>query len=176
MTYQYKREPLTQEEVNRLLAACERDEERLVVGGLLETGLRVAEFSDLTLDDFDRYNFRITVYGKGGPYGKRSKRRIVPLSSVAFSLLEERFSGQKKIGMTPRTAQRIVERVAKRAGIERPVSPHVLRHTFSVTAIRNGISIPVLQRLLGHSNLATTQIYLNLSPEDVINEFRAKWK
>jgi integrase/recombinase XerD len=44
-----------------------------------------------------------------------------------------------------------------------------------VTAVRRGISLPILQRLLGHEDLATTQLYLNLSPEDVIREFEAKW-
>lgn len=176
MPYQYKREPLTTEEVNRLVSACQTEQERLIVLFLLETGLRVAEFCDLTPDDFDRYNLRITVYGKGGPYGKRSKRRIVPLSPTAFSLLEDRFSGQKRMGIIPRTAQRVLKRLAERAGISRPVSPHVLRHTFSVTAVRRGIGLPALQRLLGHSNLATTQIYLNLSPEDVVREFNEKWK
>jgi len=59
--------------------------------------------------------------------------------------------------------------------IRRPVTPHVLRHTFSVTAIQKGISLPALQRLLGHDRLTTTEVYLNLSPEEVIGEFREKW-
>jgi integrase/recombinase XerD len=68
-----------------------------------------------------------------------------------------------------------VTRVLNRARISRSVTPPVLRHTFSVTAIQKGISLPALQRLLGHDRLTTTEIYLNLSPEDVIREFRAKW-
>jgi integrase/recombinase XerD len=71
--------------------------------------------------------------------------------------------------------QRILKRVANRAHITRPVSPHVLRHTFAVTAVQKGVSLPALQRLLGHDRLTTTEIYLNLSPEDVIREFREKW-
>jgi integrase/recombinase XerD len=59
--------------------------------------------------------------------------------------------------------------------IRRPVTPHVLRHTFAVTAVQKGISLPALQRLLGHDRLTTTEIYLNLSPEDVIREFHQKW-
>ena len=51
----------------------------------------------------------------------------------------------------------------------------MLRHTFSVTAIQKGISLPALQRLLGRDRLTTTEIYLNLSPEDVIREFQQKW-
>jgi integrase/recombinase XerD len=65
--------------------------------------------------------------------------------------------------------------VANRAAISRPVSPHVLRHTFSVTAIQKGISLPALQRMLGHDHLATTEIYLNFSPEEVLREFHDKW-
>ena len=57
----------------------------------------------------------------------------------------------------------------------RAVSPHVLRHTFAVTAIQKGISLPTLQRLLGHDTLQTTEIYLNLSPEHVVEEFQQKW-
>ncbi len=69
----------------------------------------------------------------------------------------------------------MVKRVANRARISRPVTPHVLRHTYSVTVIQKGISLPALQRLLGHDHLSTTQIYLNISPEEVLREFHAKW-
>jgi integrase/recombinase XerD len=60
--------------------------------------------------------------------------------------------------------------------IRRPVIPHVLRHTFSVTAIQKGISLPALQRLLGHDRLTTTEIYLNLSsPRQSYLAFRHFW-
>ncbi len=51
----------------------------------------------------------------------------------------------------------------------------MLRHTLPVTAIQKGISLPTLQRLLGHDHLTTTEIYLNLSPEEVVREFQSKW-
>ncbi len=117
----------------------------------------------------------MTVYGKGGPYGTRSKRRIVPMTSRIQALIENHLATHDTLGMTKRTVQRIVKRVANRAKISRPVSPHVLRHTFSVTAIQKGISLPALQRLLGHDRLTTTEIYLNLSPEDMLREYREKW-
>jgi integrase/recombinase XerD len=78
-----------------------------------------------------------------------------------------------KIGV--RTIQRMVKQVANRAHIRRPVTPHVLRHTFSVACIQKGISTRALQEILGHDRLSTTEIYLNLSPEEVIREFRTKW-
>jgi integrase/recombinase XerD len=65
--------------------------------------------------------------------------------------------------------------VANHARISRLVTPHVLRHTFAVTAVQRGISLPALQRLLGHDRLTTTEIYLNLFPEEVVREFREKW-
>ena len=116
-----------------------------------------------------------SVYGKGGLYGSMSKRRVLPLSIRARVVVELYFETHATVTMSRRTIQRIVNRVAERASITRPVSSHVLRHTFAVTAVRRGISLPSLQRLLGHEDLATTQLYLNLSPEDVISEFEAKW-
>jgi integrase/recombinase XerD len=80
-----------------------------------------------------------------------------------------------RLGLGVRTIQRLVKRVATRTHIRRPVTPHVLRHTFAVTAIQKGISTRALQDVLGHDRLATTEIYLNLSPEDVIREFQSKW-
>ncbi len=175
MPYQYKREPLMQEEASRFANACETFEERLIVWTLLDTGLRVAELAKLSRDNIDWQGHRITIYGKGGPYGTRSKRRIVPMTSRIQALIENHLATHDTLGMTKRTVQRIVKRVANRAKISRPVSPHVLRHTFSVTAIQKGISLPALQRLLGHDRLTTTEIYLNLSPEEVLREFREKW-
>jgi integrase/recombinase XerD len=61
------------------------------------------------------------------------------------------------------------------AHIRRPATPHVLRHTFAVTAVQKGISLLALQGLLDHDRLTTTEIYLNLSPEEVLREFREKW-
>jgi integrase/recombinase XerD len=115
------------------------------------------------------------AYGKGGPYGTKSKRRVIPLSARVQPLIEGHFALHDEFGIGVRTIQRVVRAIANRASISRPVSPHVLRHTFSVTAVQKGISLPALQRLLGHDHLATTEIYLNLSPEHVIKEFMEKW-
>ena len=90
-------------------------------------------------------------------------------------MIEGHFALHESLGMSPRTIQRLLKRLANRASISRPVSPHVLRHTFAVTAVQKGISLPTLQRLLGHDHLTTTEIYLNLSPEDVVREFQSKW-
>jgi integrase/recombinase XerD len=152
---------MTADEANRMTSTCNTHEEKLIVWTLLDTGLRVAELAKLKKDNIDWQGHRLMVYGKGGPYGTNSKRRVIPLTARVQPLV--------------RTIQRSVRAIADRASISRPVSPHVLRHTFSVTAVQKGISLPALQRLLGHDRLATTEIYLNLSPEHVIKEFMEKW-
>jgi integrase/recombinase XerD len=175
MVYQHRREPLTQAEANRLANACETHQEQVIVWTLLDTGLRVAELAALKRDNLDWQGHRLMIYGKGGPYGSASKRRIIPLSARVQPILEAHFSINKTFGWSVRTIQRALKTVANRARIRRTVTPHVLRHTFAVTAIQKGISLPALQRLLGHDRLTTTEIYLNLSPEDVLREFREKW-
>ncbi len=175
MPYQYKREPLTQDEATRLANACDTHEEKLVVWTLLDTGLRLSELAKLKKNNIDWQQHRLMVYGKGGPYGKKSKRRVIPLPPRVQPLIEGHFSLHDSIGLKQRAIQYLVKRVANRAHISRPASPHVLRHTFSVTCIQKGISTRALQELLGHDHLSTTEIYLNVSPEEVIREFQSKW-
>ena len=115
------------------------------------------------------------IYGKGGPYGTKSKRRVIPLTARIQPLIEGYFALHETVGCSARTIQRMLKRVANRARISRTVSPHALRHTFAVTAIQKAISLPAVQRLLGHDTLLTTEIYRNLSPEHVVEEFRQKW-
>ena len=175
MAYQHKREPLTGDEVDRLVNAAESFEEKLVVFTLLDTGLRVAEFTALTTENVQWQERRLAIYGKGGPYGKKSKRRVIPITERVRTLLEHLFAIRNDVGMTPRTVQRMVKRIANRANITKPVTPHVLRHTFSALCLRKGIGLRSLQALLGHDRITTTEIYMNVSPEDVVKEFRDKW-
>jgi integrase/recombinase XerD len=138
MPYQFKREPLTMDQANRLASMCTTHEEKLIVWTLLDTGLRVAELANLTKDNLDWQAHRLMVYGKGGPYGTTSKRRVIPLTAPVQPLLEGHFALNDTLGMSVRTVQRIVRTIANRAQISRKVSPHVLRHTFSVTSRAEG--------------------------------------
>ncbi len=192
MAYQYKREPLNQDEEARLRGACRKPAEKATVTLLLETGLRVSELAELEPhEQVDWQGKRLTVYGKTAEPGEHNtKRRIVPLSDEAFecfvrykylfeTMAHIKYKGkrQQKNGawIATRTIERMIRRVANRAGITKPCSPHVLRHTFAVNCLRRGIHPRTLQALLGHESFATTQKYLNLAPEDVISEFRHKW-
>jgi integrase/recombinase XerD len=155
--------------VAALTSACQTAKERLVVFTLLDTGLRLAEFCSLTREAVDWQAHRVTVVGKGG------KKRVVPMTPRVRALLEAHFAVEDRISMSRRTVQEIIRRVARRAGIMRKVTPHILRHTFAVMSLRRGISLPSLQRLLGHEHLVTTALYLNMSNEEAIREFLEKW-
>ena len=174
MAYDFVREPLSREETDRLVNACWSFREKLVVWSLLETGLRVSELCGLRREDIHWQEDRVVVRGKGGRFGKKRKRRIVPLTHRVKRLLEMHFITNNRLGMTVRTAQRIVKCVADRATITKPVSPHVLRHTFAVSCIQRGVSTASLKKILGHDRLETTEIYLNISPEEALSEFFRK--
>jgi integrase/recombinase XerD len=170
MRYQYKREPLTTDEIWQIEQSCQNARERLVVFTLLDTGLRVSELAGLTKTNFDWQTNRIMVVGKG------KRRRVLKMTPRIQPLLSAYFGIHDRLGICKRTIQRLIKKIVRRAGMTRPTSPHVLRHTFAVTCLQKGISLRALQELLGHEDLATTQIYLNLSPESVLSEFEAKWK
>ncbi len=163
------------DEANRLTNACTTHEEKIVVWVLLDTGLRVNELSSLKRENIDWQGHRLVVFGKGGPYGKKTKRRVVPLTTRSQTLLEGHFTSHETFNIGVRKIQRIIKNVANRANISRSVMPHVLRHTFAVTAVQKGLSLPSLMKILGHDHLSTTQIYLNMSPEMTLNEFHEKW-
>lgn len=175
MSYNFRREPLMSDEATRLANSCQTGDEKLVIWTLLDTGLRVAELATLTSDRIDWQTHRIMVNGKGGPFGKLTKKRVVRMSARVTALLEAHFASEDAFGVSVRTMQRMIKIVANRARIVKTVTPHVLRHTFACTAIQKGISLPAVQKLLGHDRLETTAIYLNLSPEHVMQEFEAKW-
>jgi integrase/recombinase XerD len=114
------------------------------------------------------------VGGARRPRGSKSKGRVLELSARIRPLIENHFAIHDTLGITPRTIQRLIPKVANCAEIRRKVTPHVLRHTFAVTAIQKGLSLSALQCLMGHDRLTSTELYLNLSTEEVLREFRAK--
>jgi integrase/recombinase XerD len=175
MPYQYKRELLNNDEVDKLTNACSTFREKFAVWTLLDTGLRLSEFAYLKKENIQWQERRLVIYGKGDPYGKKTKRRIIPMIDRVRRLIEYHFAENNNTGISKRTIERIVKIVADKAGISKPVSPHVLKHTFSVNCIKKGISTRALQSLLGHDSLTTTEIYINLSPEDAIRKFLNKW-
>jgi integrase/recombinase XerD len=161
MPYQYVREPIAADESDRPSNACETLTERLVVWTLLDTGLRVSELCGLTAKDILWQQRQLRIKGKGGPHGRKTKVRVVPMSTRVRAILEHHFALEKTFPIKKRRAQDIVKAVANRAAITEDVSPHVLWPTFAATALQKGISLPTVQKILGHDRLQTTAIYLN---------------
>lgn len=175
MPYQYVREPLKAEEADRLSHACQDAKEKLIIWTLLDTGLRVSELCSLSPKNILWQQRALCINGKGGPYGKKSKKRIVPMSKRVQTLLEPYFALHDKWFAGERQVQKIVKKIANRAQISKAITPHVLRHTFATLALQKGISLAAVQKMLGHDRLATTEIYLNLTESHVIEEFQNKW-
>ena len=85
MAYQFKREPLTPVEADKLYQACNSVQEKLIIWILLDTGLRVSELCSLTPQNILWQQKSIRISGKGGPYGKHTKKRVVPMSNELLS-------------------------------------------------------------------------------------------
>jgi integrase/recombinase XerD len=175
VAYQYVRQPLRAEEAEALSHACETTEEKLIIWTLLDTGLRVAELCSLTPQHILWQQKAFRVQGKGGPHGKQSKVRVVPMSKRIQPLMEHYFAVHETWFVGKRQVQKIVKRLANRAKITQDVTPHVLRHTFATLALQKNISLATVQKILGHDRLTTTAIYLNLTDTHIIEEYEQKW-
>ncbi len=97
------------------------------------------------------------------------------MSNRVRAVLEHQFALEKAFPVQTRRAQDIVKAVANRAEITKDVSPHVLRHTFATTSLQEGISLPTVNKILGHDSLQTTAIYLNFTDVHIQDEFERKW-
>ena len=175
MAYQFIREPLTNAEIDKLCNECKTAQEKLIVWTLLETGLRVSELCNLTPDNILWQQKTIRITGKGGFHGKKSKKRVVPISLRLQAILEPYFAINDKFPVGARQVQKIVKQIANRAKLTKSVTPHILRHTFATMALQKNISLATVQKILGHDRLATTAIYLNFTDEHVVEEFSKKW-
>ena len=163
---------LSREDAERLVVFGSEGDSRLRDRAVLEVlygcGLRIAELVSLLWRNVDLPERMLRVLGKG------DKERLVPFGRCALTALEEWreslppgewvFPGQADGPVTVRTVHRIVLRAAKKTGISQ-VTPHVLRHSFATHLLEGGISLRVLQELLGHESLLTTQHYLAVSGE-----------
>lgn len=170
MALTYKREPLEEEEITALRKACRTFEEEFIINVLLETGMRVSELTNLVEEKISWQRGCITTIGKG------NKRRVIPMSTTTRFYLSNFFKNNTKLKITPRSVQLKVKAIAERARIHKPVSPHVLRHTFAVTYLHRRGNIRALQEILGHSSIAITDIYLNYSGARVIEDFQRIWE
>jgi len=171
---------LSVDDVFRLLAGIQGDgiltvRDRAILETLYSTGVRVSELTGLDWNDVDFQLGIIRVVGKG------SKERIVPIGEVALQSLRD-YGAEQSIkwkraakGETPvflnhrgrrittRSVARIVEKYLKTAGIAVRMGPHGLRHTFATHLLNGGADLRVIQELLGHASLSTTQRYTHVN-------------
>ncbi|MEQ1557637.1 MAG: site-specific tyrosine recombinase XerD [Methyloglobulus sp.] len=172
---------LTEEDIELLLNAPEtattlgfRDKTMLEM--LYATGLRVSELINLTLDQISLRQGVVRIVGKG------NKERLVPVGEEAMDWMEKYlnesrltllagrqcsyiFVTNRGDNMTRQAFWHIIKRYALKAGISKSLSPHTLRHAFATHLLNHGADLRVVQLLLGHSDLSTTQIYTHIARE-----------
>ena len=161
-------EVLTQEGVSRMLSATKNSRHRLLLQLLYGCGLRLSEIGDLKKEDVRPAEGLLFVR-----QGKGRKDRIVTLPSsimqqITLFLIEDGFpyvfrSARGGGRLHRRTIQKIVMLAAEKAGIKKPVHPHTLRHSYATHLLENGTDLRVIQRLLGHSSVKTTELYTHVS-------------
>ena len=172
---------LSEEEVERLLAAPgdqtpEAQRDRAMLEVVYATGLRVSELVSLRLSEIDGQAGIVRIVGKGG------RERLVPLGEEAQVVLAAYLRDARPVFLKgaptaavfltrrggPMTRQAFwgnIKRYAAKAGVETPLSPHTMRHAFATHLINHGADLRVVQLLLGHADLSTTQIYTHVARE-----------
>jgi integrase/recombinase XerD len=170
---------LNTEEVNALLAApgtrsARASRDTAMLETMYATGLRVSEVVGMTMQDVDLQRGFVLARGKG------RKERVVPLGARARATLEEYIGGPRGTLLggrasdamfphpsgKPLTRQgiwKIIKRYALAAGIRKALSPHKLRHSFATHLVENGADLRAVQAMLGHADLATTEIYTHVN-------------
>jgi len=170
------REPDIHELLRAVAAGSQPDRDRAIVLLLLDTGLRLAEAAGLRVGDVDLIEGRATVMGKGArqrsvPIGRRTRqalrRALAPRGRLAADAAL--FVGPDGRPLRAHAFQQLFRRLSGRATLSRRCSPHVLRHTFARTFLRNGGDVFSLQRILGHSptSLQVTRRYVDLDDDDL---------
>ena len=167
---------LTQKEVKQLLDSITWDEnsdsdfriitklrDKLIVTLLYSSGLRVSELINLTVDNVNFEGKQLSIVGK-------NNSRVILLDESTKQLIQKYLEKRtqksnylvvNKSGnpLTPRYVQLMIKKYGNESGIEKKITPHILRHSYATHLFEQGVNIKIIQQLLGHSNLSTTQIY-----------------
>jgi integrase/recombinase XerD len=159
---------LSKKEILDIISACENIKHKLIIQVLYCYGLRVSEIVSLKITDVD-FNRKV-IHLKGA---KGAKDRITIISEVVLKNIEKYlaefrpedylFESNRGGKLTTRTIQAIVSQSTKKAGLNKPVSPHSFRHSFATHLLESGLDIRYIQVLLGHARLETTQIYTKVA-------------
>jgi tyrosine recombinase xerC len=161
-----------------------------IINLFLHTGLRISELVSLDVKDMEKTkkNEFLQIIGKG------NKERVIPINisqlceelSDHNSLIEKYLDYRKSIKcdddalfvskngkrLTPRSIQMTLKKIISYSNIDKEITPHKLRHTFATHFLRNGANIRIVQEVLGHSSISTTQIYTHSNKEDIIDAMK----
>lgn len=170
---------LSDVEAHVLLKGDHSLRDQCIIGLMLFGGLRVAEVRRLRRNSVNLSARTVRVIGKG------DKERVIPLHPTIHEALtswiqqirhlnrEPLFRGYRGQALSIRAMQDVVANAGKEAGLERSISPHVLRHTFATRLLNAGANLRVVQQLLGHASLQTTQIYTHITVDDLTEAIQA---
>jgi len=158
---------LTTQEIQALLETATYTKSKLIIKLLYSTGIRVSELVNLKWQDLEPSQGTAWVR-----QGKGQKDRLITISKQLCEELQTIkkentqyiFPGQNG-KMSTRNVQSIIKRAGKKANIDKDITPHTLRHSFATHLLENGNDLRIIQELLGHSNIQTTQIYTHISSE-----------
>jgi integrase/recombinase XerC len=143
---------------------------------LWASGLRVSELAGLDVDDVDRADATVRVLGKGGkerivPFGRSAGRALDAYLATRGGARGPLFLNARGRRLSVRSIHGLVTRSARAAGIQRRVSPHTLRHTFATHLLDAGADLRMIQELLGHQRLSTTQRYTHVSTDRLMRVY-----
>lgn len=177
---------LTEEEIDKLmdikLETPYDHRNKAMLELLYATGLRITELINLKVTDIDIDNCFVRVFGKG------KKERIVPVTDLALKYVEDYIKNYRNIILKTKDSEylfisntqtnisrqgffKILKAECKKSGIEKNVSPHVLRHSFATHLLKHGADLRIIQELLGHEDISTTQIYAHLVQEKLKQDY-----
>ena len=178
-------EYLTEEEVGKLLDVEVRSpydyRNKTILELLYSSGIRISELVNIKTPNYDSEECLIRIMGKG------SKERIVPLGDYAVNIMNDYMNNYRPLINKKHTDYvfvnnrgdkisrqfifKVIKKEALKKGIKKDISPHTLRHTFATHLLKNGADLRIIQELLGHENISTTQIYTHVTNNKLKSDY-----
>ena len=170
-------EYLTEEEVSKLLDVEVKSpydfRNKTILELLYSSGIRISELVNIKTPNYDSEECLIRIMGKG------SKERIIPLGDYAINIMNDYMNNYRPLinkkftdyifinnrgdKISRQFIFKVIKKEALKKGIKKDISPHTLRHTFATHLLKNGADLRIIQELLGHENISTTQIYTHVT-------------
>ncbi len=178
-------EYLTEEEVSKLLDIEIKSSydfrNKTILELLYSSGIRISELVNIKTPNYDSEECLIRIMGKG------SKERIIPLGDYAINIMNDYMNNYRPLinkkftdyifinnrgdRISRQFIFKVIKKEALKKGIKKEISPHTLRHTFATHLLKNGADLRIIQELLGHENISTTQIYTHVTNNKLKSDY-----